>query len=107
MSAFFNADEHLGDIQEAALRLAPICTNGIDWSNQGGESRYAQSGKSDVEVVAERAWNLGAAFVEQYYQKVEEASARETSDKAKVKRHFDNKGPELERAAKLREAENA
>ena len=76
MSAFFNADEHLGDIQEAALRLAPICTNGIDFSNTGGESRYAHEGKSDAELVADRAWAVGLAFVENYYRKVEEAGVR-------------------------------
>jgi hypothetical protein len=76
MSAFFNADEHLADIQEAALRLAPICTNGIDFSNSGGESRYAHEGKSDAELVADRAWALGVAFVENYYRKVEEAGVR-------------------------------
>jgi hypothetical protein len=76
MSAFFNADEHLGDIHEAAVKLAPLCTNGVDWSNSGGESRYGHAGKSDVQIVAERAWDLGSAFVEQYYRKIEEAGVR-------------------------------
>jgi hypothetical protein len=87
MSAFFNPDEHIGDIQEAALRLAPICTNGVDFSNQGGEGRFGHQGKSDSQIVAERAWQLGEAFVEQYYRKIEEAGVREQEAKALAERN--------------------
>ena len=86
MSAFFNADDHIGDIQEAALKLAPMCTSGIDFSNQGGESRYGHAGKSDFDIVAERSWQLGSAFVEQYYRKIEEAGVRQTAEEERKKR---------------------
>jgi aminoglycoside phosphotransferase family enzyme len=65
MSAFFDADQHLGDIHEAALKLAPICTGFIDYTSP-----------EHHKMVAERAWKLGETFVEQYYRKVEEASER-------------------------------
>jgi hypothetical protein len=73
MSAEFNRDEHLAEIFDAAVRLAPMCTNGIDFSNDG---RFQHGGKSDVERVADRAWEAGQAFVAKYHAEVEAAGVR-------------------------------
>ncbi len=76
MSAAFDADEHLPEILETAIRLAPMCTNGIDFSNTGGESRYGHGGKSDMQTVIDRAWEAGKAMVEKYHAEVEAAGVR-------------------------------
>lgn len=75
MSAFFDSDQHLADIHEAALKLAPMCSSGIDFTSPADSAR-----------VASRAWELGSAFVEQYYQKVEDASVRQAEAEARAAR---------------------
>lgn len=77
MSAEFNRDEHLAEIFDAAVRLAPMCTNGIDFSNDGS---FQHNGKKDVEMIADRAWDAGEAFVARYHKEVEAASARAAAE---------------------------
>jgi hypothetical protein len=81
MSAF-NPDEHLAEIFDVAIKVAPMCTNGIDFSNRGGESRYSHDGKSDMEIVADRAWEVGEAFVAKYHAELEAVSERHAKAEA-------------------------
>lgn len=81
MSASFNADDHLAEIFDAMIRLAPMCTTGIDFSNDG---RFQHQGKTDVQNVADRAWNAGVAFVEKYHAEVEAAGVRAAEEERKA-----------------------
>jgi hypothetical protein len=85
MSAFFDIDNHLGEIHEAALRLAPLVTSGVDFSN----TRSGPGSPSDTERVAQRAWDLAIAFIEQYHRKVDEAGEREEKKPKREKIHVD------------------
>lgn len=83
MSAFFNPDEHLAEIFEAAVKLAPMCTSGIDWSNS-----WVRAGElNDYEKVTDRAWMVGKAFVERYHKEVEDASVRAAEIERKAPAH--------------------
>lgn len=91
MSASFNADDHLVEIFEAAIKLAPMCTNGIDFSNDG---RFHHGGKKDVDLVADRAWDAGSAFVSKYHAEIEAAGVRAVEDQKHAER--DAKAPKRE-----------
>lgn len=92
MSAEFNQDEHLAEIFDAMLRVLPACTNGVDFSNTGGEGRFSHGGKSDSQIVTDRAWDLGKACVAKYHAEVEAASARADKDRERAEHYAGKKG---------------
>jgi len=83
VSAAFNPDDHLAEIFDAAVKLAPMCTTGIDFTN---DDRFHHGGKTDVQNVADRAWSAGVAFVEKYHAEVDAAGVRAREAEAENER---------------------
>lgn len=92
MSAEFNADDHLAEILDAAIKLAPCCTTGVDFSNTGGEGRYSHGGQSDSQKVIDRAWQLGKDMIAKYHAEVEAAGTRAAADRLKAEQYAGKKG---------------
>lgn len=82
MSAAFNPDDHLAEIFDAAVKLAPACTTGIDFTNY----RSLPGQPSDCEKVADRSWEAGTAFVRKYHREVDAAGVRAAAEEARKAR---------------------
>lgn len=82
MSAEFDEGEHIAEIYEAALKLAPSCTTGIDFTNY----RRVGNEPTDCEKLADRAWEAGTAFVKKYHAEVEKASVKAAEEARRAKK---------------------